>query len=139
MGLVSCRSATSGESDLPLEEWVVTKAYVAWADGSAPPYDVHVTFSFADSSLAAGDGYADDYAGETATDPLTLCTISPGTFVAGTWGYYRLSSAPDPSTNPIITFDTNHYFYRIDNSSTFQKTVAKCHFKTTSVSVTFEQ
>lgn len=138
LALSSCQLAV-GENDLPREEWVVTSANVAWADSSHTAYALTGAFTFADPSSAAGDGYTDDYAGTKATNPATLMTISPGTIVGAPWGVFALGAAPDPGTHPVITFDINHYFYRIDNSSTLRQTVAKCHIKTASIAVTFEQ
>jgi len=139
LAMTSCGWATGGESDLPLEEWVVTKAYVAWADGSHTAYDVHVTFTFADSSSASGH-YTEDYDGQKGLDASTLYWVNVGTIEIADISVFILTAPPDPSTNPIITFDTSHYFYRTsDASTTFRHAIAKCHFKTSSIPVTFEQ
>lgn len=137
LSLSSCKSAT-GESDLPLEEWVITSAYVAWADSTKTAYSTHVSIVYADSTVST-EHYTDDYAGNVGTDPLTLYTISPGTISSGTLGTFILSTIPDPATHPIITFDTNHYFYRRGSGYSSTVALAKCHIKTSSIAVTFEQ
>jgi len=120
------------ENELPIEEWVITEAYVGTGDSFQA---VRVRVRFDDRDLSSFGYWADyemterfDFGDVLGVTDRTLADSGPGDSTVGLILDAELDPVADPDAQVVA--DTSVWFYRSEKSWGSTYVVAKCRIVT---------